>query len=77
VAGLLVARELLGSYEGPLRKWIAVGIALLCMTPLLLWQLFFPPPLDLTATSSTVEYEFRDRDYAAEFARLNQPADEQ
>ena len=31
----------------------------------------FPTPIDLTAFSESVDYEFRNADYAAEFASLN------
>jgi hypothetical protein len=34
--------------------------------------LVFPPPVDLTAYFDTVLYEFRDQEYAEEFAELNE-----
>ena len=33
---------------------------------------YLPAPIDLTAYSDTVDYEFRDADYAQEFAELNE-----
>lgn len=34
---------------------------------------FFSPPLDLTVYTDMVDYEFKDEEYAAEFAALNNP----
>ncbi|MBL8794316.1 MAG: hypothetical protein JNM56_10460 [Planctomycetia bacterium] len=45
----------------------------MAVSPWFLWQLFFPPPLDLTVYTDTVDYEFKDEEYAAEFAALNAP----
>jgi hypothetical protein len=71
IAGVGVARLLLGDLRGPLRELPILGIALALMMPYFLWQVFHPPVLELTAYSKAVEYEFRDRKYAEEFAALN------
>ncbi len=73
VIGVSVAISLLHSYHGPLKKWLVLGIALLCLLPVVLWETFFPRPFDMTAFTNTVDYEFRDAAYAEEFAMLNQP----
>ena len=41
--------------------------------PVILWEVFDPRAIDLTAYSTTVDYEFRDPADAAEFAALNRP----
>lgn len=69
--GVAVAVYLLAEYHGPFKRWLTLGIALLCLLPLIVWETLFPPPLDLTAYSNTVDYEFRDAEYATEFAALN------
>lgn len=69
--GVAAAFYLLGSYRGPFKRWLALGIALGCLLPWFIWQSLFPPPIDLTAYSDTVQYEFRDADYADEFVSLN------
>lgn len=74
LAGAGVALYLLQGHQGPWKKWIAMGIALVCVAPAVVWQIFFPPPVDLTAYSKTVDYEFRDPQYALEFAVLNRSA---
>jgi hypothetical protein len=53
------------------RKWLAMGVAVLLILPFSLWEVFFPPPIEITAYAKTTDYEFRDADYAEEFARLN------
>jgi hypothetical protein len=63
----------LGVNRGPFRKPILLGITLLGMIPFFAWEAWFPPAFDLTAFNKTVDYEFRDPDYAAEFAGLNPP----
>ena len=74
IVGVAVAFRVLSSYRGVFRRWIATGIAVACCLPLILWQTFFSPLVDLTAFAETVDYEFRDRDYADEFAALNEEA---
>lgn len=68
--GVAAAAYLLAEYRGPFKRWIALGIASLCLLPLILWETIFPPPIDLTAFTETVDYEFRDAKYAREFASL-------
>ena len=65
------AMYLVGSYRGPFRKWLGVGTAVLFLTPLFLWEAFHAPSVDLTAYAESVDYEFADAEYAAEFAELN------
>ena len=74
--GIGVASYVLGSFRGPLNRWLGMGIALLCMSPWFVWETFSPRPIDLTATSETVDYEFRDESYAQEFAIINLQADD-
>jgi hypothetical protein len=70
--GVCFAAYLLGgSLRGPFKRWLALGIALLCMLPWFVWETVFPRPIDLTAYAQSVNYEFRDEDYAEEFAELN------
>lgn len=76
VVGVAVAGSLLQWYQGPFKRWLVMGVVLGCLLPLLVWETFFPRPFDMTAFSDTVDYEFRDPDYAIEFAALNQPAAE-
>ncbi len=70
--GVSVAVYVLGgSLRGPLKRWLALLIVLLCMLPWFVWELVFPRPIDLTAYAHSVNFEFRDEDYAEEFAELN------
>ena len=59
----------------PIRKWVAMALILVCMAPHILWEILFPPSIDITAYSESVDYEFRDREYAYEFAALNDDAE--
>lgn len=70
-AGVALAIWILGSYAGPFRKWLAVGIVIVFMSPYILWGVFFPPAFDMTCFAKTVDYEFEDEAYAYEFAELN------
>jgi hypothetical protein len=74
VAGVAMAGWLLQGNQGPFKRWLMLGIVLVCLVPVFLWETFFPRPFDMTVYSDTVDYEFRDPDYAAEFAALNQTA---
>ena len=71
VIGVAIALALFGAYEGPFKIWLIFGVAMLCMTPFFLWETLFPPSIDLTAFSATMDYQFRDNEYANEFADLN------
>lgn len=62
---------LFGWYDGPFRKWLLTAVAVACLLPLILLEVFHPPAADLTAYADTVDYEFADRGYAEEFAALN------
>jgi len=75
--GVGLALYLLRWYQGPFKRWFALGIALICLLPVILWEVFFPRPIDLTAYADTVDYEFRDPEYAEEFAELNLPSREE
>jgi hypothetical protein len=69
--GLIVGFTLLERYHGPFKRWLVTGIAIVAVLPVLLWETLFPPPIDLTAYSETVSYEFRNATYGEEFAELN------
>ena len=56
------------------RKWIMMGMALLCLVPQVIYELFFPHPFDITAHANSVDYEFGDAVMAYEFAKLNEDA---
>jgi len=58
-----------------IRKWVAMGLILVCLAPYFLWEVLFPPSIDITAYPDKVDYEFRDPEYAYEFAALNEDAD--
>jgi hypothetical protein len=59
----------------PIRKWVAMGLIFVCLAPYFLWETFFPPSIDITAFPDNVDYEFRDEEYAHEFAALNGDAE--
>lgn len=50
-----------------------IGAAMVALAPPLLWKAFAPPPIELTVERAEVRFEFRDAEYAEEFARLNAP----
>ncbi|MFN6401877.1 MAG: hypothetical protein ACK449_18465 [Planctomycetota bacterium] len=56
-------------------KWVAVGMIMICALPFFIWQLIVPPCFDFTAYQQSIDYEFKDHDYAVEFANLNRHAD--
>ncbi len=58
-----------------IRKWVAVGMIMICALPFLVWQVLVPPSFDFTAYKNSIDYEFNDHDYAVEFANLNRDAD--
>ena len=59
----------------PIRKWVAIGMILVCLAPYFLWETIYPPAIDITAYKNSVDYEFRDAGYASEFAELNEESD--
>lgn len=68
--GMWVA-HMLGLLHGPLRKWYAMGAALLFCAPILIWELLNPRTFDVTVRHGKIDYEFKDRMYAASFAIAN------
>ncbi len=57
-----------------LRKWAMMGLAILCLLPQIVFEVFFAKPFDVTAYADSVDYEFKSKDYAVEFASLNYDA---
>ena len=68
---VLVGRYVLSEYQGAFKKWFIYGIAIPFLLPLIIWEIAFPLPVALSSKGETVDYEFRDKEYAIEFARLN------
>jgi hypothetical protein len=54
-----------------LRKWAMMGLAILCLLPQIIMEVFFAKPFDITAYAESVDYEFTSKDYAIDFATLN------
>ena len=52
-----------------------MGSILLCSAPYFLWEVIFPPAIDITALKDRVDYEFADENYAHDFAGLNEEAE--
>jgi hypothetical protein len=74
VVGMGVASSMFGSFHSPLYRMLMMGVGILCLIPFVVWETFFPRPIDLIAYSDTVDYEFLDEEYAQEFASLNYEA---
>lgn len=55
----------------PLRRWVLMIGVLLCLSPFFLWEVLFPPAFEMTAFTDSVDYEFRDANYAEQFMELN------
>jgi hypothetical protein len=71
VVGVWIASSWLGPLRGLAKRWAAMGIVLVGLIPWFAWEILFPRPIDLTARADTVDYEFRDADYANDFACMN------
>ena len=63
-----------GKEDGPVIV-LMMGMFIISILPLVAWEIFFPPAFDITAYKESVDYEFRDRDYAHDFAELNSDAE--
>jgi hypothetical protein len=46
-------------------------LAIIFLTPLWLWYRLVPPILRVTTHAERIDFRFRNRDYAEEFARVN------
>ena len=58
-----------------LRKWAMMAIALVCLLPQFILEVFFAKPFDVTAFEDSVDYEFTSKEYAIDFAMLNVDAE--
>ena len=56
------------------RRWFMMIFGVVCLIPYCLVEAFFPKPFDITAFRDSVDYEFRDKVMAYEFAQLNEDA---
>jgi hypothetical protein len=57
------------------RKWAMMGLAIGCVLPQFIFEVFFARPFDVTAFADSVDYEFTSKDYAVDFAMLNHDAE--
>lgn len=57
------------------RRWAMLGLALVCLSPWWMFEIFFPSAFDVTVYRNSVDYEFANEDYAHQFALLNDDAD--
>ena len=48
-----------------------MGLALVCLLPQFIFEVFFAKPFDITAYADSVDYEFTSKEYAVDFAMLN------
>lgn len=71
VVALGIQRKFFPGLSGMTAKAVGAGIAVAIGVPLLLWQIFRAAPVDMTRFGDSLIYEFRDPDYAREFARRN------
>lgn len=58
-----------------LRKLTFFGMLVVCAIPTILTEIFIPQSFDISVFEDSVDYEFRDPEYAYEFAELNEDAD--
>jgi hypothetical protein len=70
----LIWLTLFRGQQFPLKRAALVGLIIVTILPWVLWEIIFPPPLDVTAFKETVDFDFRETDYALEFANLNKSA---
>lgn len=57
--------------HGPFRRWAMAGIGLAGISPIFSWDLLHPSTVDATARHGKLVYEFRDANFARDFAELN------
>lgn len=57
------------------KKYVAVGVIILFIVPVVLFDVFLPPRMDVSVFSTNVDYEFADAEYARDFAAMNKDAD--
>jgi len=72
---LLIWPYVSDSVPRSVRKWVGVGIAIVCVLPQIIFEVLFPKPFDISAYSDSVDYEFASIDYAIAFAQSNSDAD--
>lgn len=72
IAVLVVVIPALDEVDRVLRKPIALGILLVVLAPVFLYQILYPPAFDTTVSNEFVDYEFGDAADAHEFHALNE-----
>lgn len=70
----LVWPQLKDSVPPGVHKWAMMGLALVCLLPQVVFEVFYAKPFDITAYAESVDYEFTSKDYAIDFAMLNDDA---
>jgi hypothetical protein len=67
----LTAYLLYPTLKGATLGLSALGVTVVCMVAVVVWEKTHPPAFNITVLGDNVDFEFRDHEYAREFARLN------
>jgi hypothetical protein len=72
IAVLAVVLPALEGFDRALQKPIALGLLVVTLAPVFLYQVLYPPAFDTTVGRKYVDYEFKDAAAAVEFHALNE-----
>jgi hypothetical protein len=75
IAGLgsmaLAAYMIYPHLKGAALGLASLGFTVVCIAGLVIWEKTHPPAFNIVVQGTAVEFEFLDREYAREFAKLN------
>jgi fatty acid desaturase len=66
---------ILKDWERPLGRIMMLVMGLVCVSPVVIFQVFFPPAFDITSSKKSISYEFKHEEDAIAFSELNEDAE--
>ena len=59
----------------PFGRIMMVALGLVCISPVVIFELMFPPSFDITSSKNGISYEFKHEEDAVAFEELNEDAE--
>ena len=75
VIALCIFFPTLQKWEQPLGRIMMLVVGLASVSPMVIFQVLFPPAFDISSSKKSITYEFKHEEDAIAFSELNEDAE--